>query len=291
MKSSISPLVVLSLILFVILLWSGNFIAIAYLVKEIEPFTALMLRFIAVSIILMPFLFSIPSKKNFIYLIFATIAIVPGHFGLLFLSIEYTKSLAGISILIQLAIPFSILLSWIIFKDKLNRLRIIGLTIAFIGMLFLLYSPDLLSSRKAFFIAIGSAVSMGIYFVVVKKVKKVKSVAIIAWTSFLGIPMMYLFMLYSNQSFEVLYNIKSNLTYYSFIYIVIASSIIGHGIWAYLIKIEDISFISPFLLLVPLFTSILSIFVFDEQFSISFIILGSMIIIGIFLVFISKNKI
>ncbi|XOB60760.1 DMT family transporter [Campylobacterota bacterium DY0563] len=281
---------VLSLILFVILLWAANFVFISILLKEIEPFTALTLRFIVISILLFPFMLKLPNLKDFLYLFIATLLIVPGHFGLLFLSIQSTKSLGGISLLIQLSIPFSILFSWLIFKDTPSKLRILGLLIAFAGIIFLLYDPNLLESRKSFILAIFSALFLGFYFIFVKKIKKIKSIAIIAWTSFLGIPMMYLFMLYDNQSFSILSNIENHITYYSFFYVVIAGSILGHGIWAYLLKIEDISFISPFLLLVPLLTSILSIIVFNEQLTFRFIIIGTIIIIGIFLVFISKQK-
>lgn len=290
MKPKISSLFVLFLVLFVILIWSVNFIAISYLVKEVEPYTALTFRFIAVSIILMPFLLKKQTIKDFIYLVLSSLALGPGHFGLLFMSIEYTKSLSGISILIQLAIPFSIILSWLLFKDKVSKLRLFGLIIAFIGMFFLLYNPDLLSSRKAFFIATASALCMGIYFILVKKIKNTSAFGIIAWTSFLSIPMMYVFMFLNNQSMNDFYNIELNTTIYSFFYVVIGSSILGHGIWAYLLKIEDISFLTPFLLLVPLFTSILSIVIFDEYLSIGFIISGTLLVFGVFLVFVSKNK-
>ena len=290
MNSSISPIFVLTLVLFVILIWSVNFIAISYLVKEIDPYTSLTFRFIAVSIILLPFLLKKQTKKDFMYLFFSSIALGPGHFGLLFMSIEYTKSLSGISILIQLSIPFSILLSCILFKERLSKLRLLGLAIAFIGMFFLLYNPDFFSSRKAFFIATASAFCMGIYFILVKKIQKTSNFAIIAWTSFLSIPSMTIFMISSNQTMDVLFNIQYNTTIYAFFYVVIASSILGHGIWAYLLKIEDISFLTPFLLLVPFFTSVLSIVIFDEYVSMSFITSGMILLFGVFLVFISKKK-
>lgn len=281
---------VLSLIFLVVILWAGNFISISYIVKEIDSFTALTLRFIVVALILSPFILKLPTLKDFIYLFFATLAIVPGHFGLLFLSIQYTKSVGGISVVLQLAIPFAIIFSWMIFKDKPSNQRLIGLVIAFLGIVFLLYDPSLLHSKKAFFIAIGSALCLGIYFVIIKKVKNIRSIGIIAWSSFLGIPMMYFLMLLNNQSFDVIYNIKSEYTYYAFIYTVIGSSILAHSLWAYLIKTQDISFISPFLLLVPLFAVILSAIIFNEEITSSFVITASVIMFGIFLVFISKEN-
>ncbi len=62
------------------------------------------------------------------------------------------------------------------------------------------------------------------------------------------------------------------------------------GFGLYLIKTEDISFISPFLLLVPMVTVILSFLIFGEEVNIEFIFIASIIIFGIFLVFISTNK-
>lgn len=280
---------VLSLIFFVVLLWAGNFVSISYIVKEMDVFTALTLRLAIVALLLFPLLRILPSKNDFFFLLLGSIAIVPGHFGLLFLSILNTKSVGGISVLIQLSIPFSILFAWILYKDKPSRLRIIGLIIAFTGIVFLLYDPSLLESRDAFILAIGSAFCLGIYFIVVKKLKKVKSLGVIAWTSLLGSPMMYLFMIYTNNSFSSILEIENINTVWAFFYTVIAGSILGHGIWAYLVKTQDISLISPFLLLVPMFAVILSAIILDEKITISFMITATVIIFGIFLVFISKN--
>lgn len=280
---------VLTMILFVVLLWAGNFISISFLVNEVDVFTALTLRLALVALVLSPFLLKPPSKSDFIYLLICTFVLVPGHFGFLFLSILHTKSVGGISVLIQLSIPFSILLSWIIFKDKPNKLRITGLVIAFIGIIFLLYDPSLFNSRNAFLLAIISAFCLGVYFICVKKLQNIKSMAVIAWTSLLGAPMMYALMLYTNNGIESVLTIENNSTYYAFLYTVIAGSILGHGLWAYLVKTQDISFISPFLLLVPMVAVILSAIILKEEITISFIITSTIIVFGIFLVFISSK--
>lgn len=284
-----NKLYVLPLILFVILLWAGNFVSISYIVKEMDVFTALTLRLAMVAILLFPFLRRLPNQSDFLVLFLATTAIVPGHFGLLFLSILNTKSVGGISVLIQLSIPFSILFAWLLFKDRPSNLRIVGLLIAFTGIVFLLYDPSLLDSRNAFILAIGSAFCLGIYFIIIKKLKNVKSLAVIAWTSLLGSPMMYIFMFYTNNSFSSILEIQNTSTLVAFCYTVIAGSILGHGLWAYLVKTQDISFISPFLLLVPMFAVVLSSIFLNEEITFSFMITSSVIVFGIFLVFISKN--
>lgn len=288
--NSNNKLYILSLILFVILLWAGNFISISYIVNELDVFTALTLRLAFVSLFLFPFLKIIPSRDDLFILFISSIVMVPGHFGLLFLSILNTSTVGGVSVLIQLAIPFSIIFAWIIFKDRPSILRIIGLIISFLGIVFLLYDPSLLDSRTAFIMAIGSALCLGLYFNIIKKIKNVKSISIIAWTSLFGVPMMYLIMLLNDDSFSALLEIEHSSTIWAFFYTVIAGSILGHGLWAYLVKTQDISFISPFLLLVPIFTVILSAVLLDEEITFRFMIVSTVIIFGIFLVFISKNS-
>ncbi len=286
---------VLFLILLVVFLWAGNFIAISFLVKEIEAYTALVLRLTLVSLLLFPALLKLPSLKDFYYLCLTSIVLVPGHFGLLFLSLELTKSVGAISVILQIAIPFSILLSWFIYKDKASGLRIFGLLVSFIGIIALLFDPSLLQSQISFFIALASACCLGLYFILVKKIKEVSSISLIAWISTLGIPMMYCLMLLNNQSItsliESFSKIEQSITYYAFLYTVLASSILAHSIWAYLVKTQDISFISPFLLLVPMVSIILSAIFLNEILSFSFILLSSIIIAGIFLVFISDRKV
>lgn len=280
--------ILLSLILFVVLIWAGNFISISFLLKEVDIFTALTCRLGLVALLLTPFFKKLTYAKDYFVLFLASLAIVPGHLGLLFMALESTKSVGGVSVLVQLCIPFSILLAWIVFKDIPSKLRIAGLIISFVGIVLLLYEPSLLESRRSFVLAIGSAFCMGVYFVIVKKLQNVGSIGIIAWTSLFGVPMMYAFMLFNDSSLYQLLEIEKSSTIWAFFYTIVAASILGHGVWAYLVKTQDISFISPFLLLIPLFSVIFSIVLLDEVVTLNFIIVSTVIIFGIFLVFVSK---
>lgn len=283
-------LFVFPLIFFVVLVWAGNFISISFLLKEIDIFTALTCRLGFVAALLYPFLKKLPYRKDYYVLFLASLAIVPGHLGLLFLALQSTKSVGGVSVLVQLCIPFSMVLAWIFFDDYPGRLRLLGLAVSFFGIILLLYEPTLLESRKSFLLAIGSAFCMGIYFVIVKKLQNVNSIGVVAWTSLFGVPMMYVFMLLNDNSFGQLLHIQNGSTIVSFFYTIVIASILGHGVWAYLVKTQDISFISPFLLLIPLFSVIFSIIFLDEKITFNFMIASSIIIFGILLVFISKKK-
>ena len=97
-------------------------------------------------------------------------------------------------------------------------------------------------------------------------------------------------MVLNNESFSSVLDIKNNITWFALLFTVVGSSIIGHGLWAWLIKYQDISFITPFLLLVPVLAVMISSVIFNEILTFEFLLISSVIIFGIFLVFIAKKE-
>ena len=280
---------VLFCVLCVVLLWSGNFIFIKFVLKEFDVFTALFYRLLLVFLILFPFVKK-PEKKDFLFLLLTSIVLVPGHYGLLFLSLKHTQSVGAISVVIQLAIPFSILLSWIIFADSPGKMRLTGLSIAFVGIIAMFYEPSSFKNITALLIGTASAFCLGLYFILVKKLKNLSSLSLITYTSLLGLPFLYIIMLFNDESLFSILEIKDKMSWFSFLYTVIAGSILGHGLWAWLVKWQSISLISPFLLSVPMFAVFLSAIVFKETITIEFLLTASIIILGIFLVFMAKKN-
>ena len=279
---------ILSSVLFVVLLWSGNFIFIKFVLEEFNVYTALFYRLLLVSIVLIPFV-SRPNKHDLLILLLITIVLVPGHYGLLFLALSQTSSVGAVSVIIQLSIPFSVILSWFVFKDYMNKMRLLGLSIAFIGIIILFYEPSMFDNLKALAIALVSAFCLGSYFILVKKIKTLSAFGIIAYTSLCGLPFLYLLMLYNDENIYSFFKVTSQMAWIGFFYTVIAGSILGHGMWAWLVKYQDISFISPFLLLVPVLAVFLSAIVFNEVITFYFLLVSFIIIFGIFLVFMSMK--
>jgi len=265
-----------------------NFIFIKFVLNEFDVYTALFCRMILVSILLIPFV-KRPEKSDYLVLLLTSIVLVPGHYGLLFLSLMETTSVGSISVIMQLAIPFSVLMAWVFYQDYPGKLRISGLLISFSGIVFLFYEPSMFDNLNALIIATLSALCLGVYFIMVKKIKHLSSLGIIAYTSLIGIPFLYVLMLFNAEEVSLIFEPKSSLAWFSFLFVVIGSSIMGHGLWAWLVKYQSISLISPFLLLVPILAVALSAIFLNEVITLEFLLTSSIIIFGIFLVFMAKK--
>ena len=284
-----NKLVIVICLLIVVFLWGANFIFIKFVVADFPLFTALFFRLLFVAVILLPWVKK-PKNQDVGVLVLTSLMLVPGHFGLLFLSVLKTTSIGSISVVLQISIPFSVLLAWLLYQDNPGRIRLLGLTISFVGVVILFYDPTMFDNLTALILVTFSALFLGAYYVLVKKITSLSSIGIIAYTSIIGCPFLLALAVWQGEDLSAFFQVTSSLAWSGFAFTVVGSSLIGHTIWAWLAKHQSISLISPFLLLVPVVASVLSFLIFDEQISWNFIFSASIILFGIFLVF-NGNKI
>lgn len=281
--------IIIFTVFLVVLLWGINFVVLKVALLEFNTYELVFYRLLATAIILSPFIKK-TDRRDFIFLFLSAMALFLGHFIFLFLAIENTKNIASISLVLQLHIPFSLVLSWIFFQDTFNKIKTIGLIISFCGMIMLFYTPSMFDNITALFYGLVSAFSLGIYSIFVKKIKHISSFGIIAYIALISTPIAYIFMLINGDSFLDFLDIKNTSSWLSFLFATFGVSIIAHGLWAWLVKHQDISFITPFILLVPIVSTFFAWVMFDEILTVDFAITASIVVFGLLLVVLSKKK-
>ncbi len=268
--------------------WGGNFLAIRYAVLEIPSWTALSMRLLLVGALLAFFLRNpIPQLK---YYLLISLALIPGHFGLLFLASELTTNVSAISLFIQLNPAFALLFAWMILKERPGRRRIIGLLMAFGAMIILFYEPNLLGASLALIVATLSAMFMGLYSVLLRSMPgQIRPIDIIGWTAIFGTPMVASIAYYLEGSpFVTLANVSSQ-GYLAVLYSTIVSSIISHGCWAWLCRRHPVAQVVPYSLLVPIVTISLSALLLGEQITAQMLIAIAVLCAGLFIIARSKK--
>lgn len=270
----------------ILLFWAANFVAIKLGVDDFPVWTALALRFSLISLLLVPFVRY--PKGHFLPLLLLALVLIPGHFGFLFWSIQQTSSVGAISIVIQLNPAFSVLLAWLIFKDVPGIKRVSGLLIAFVGVVVLFYEPNFFSDLTPLIAALASAFFMGIYTVMVRGRSGIPPLAIICWTSVMGVPFCFAMALIFEQNLLTSISGASLGGWAGITYAAIGSSIIAHGSWAWLLRRQPISFLAPFTLAVPVLAVFITAIVFDETITLHMVFAGLIVLAGIGLITFSK---
>ena len=105
------------------------------------------LRFAIALVVLLPFLRPpIPRSKN---LLIIAVCCGPLHFSLLYLAFWLAHDLSPLAVSLQLWIPITALLSWLLLKEPPSRGVLVALLVAFLGVAVMALDPNVLRDLPA----------------------------------------------------------------------------------------------------------------------------------------------
>jgi O-acetylserine/cysteine efflux transporter len=131
--------------------WGLNNAAAKVATEVLPPLLVGALRFSIALVVLLPFLKPpIPRSKN---LLIIALCCGPLHFSLLYLAFWLAHDLSPLSVSLQLWIPLASLLSWLILKEPPSKGTLIGLAVAFAGVIIMAADPHVLRDWPAMLVS------------------------------------------------------------------------------------------------------------------------------------------
>jgi len=275
------------------LFWAGNFAVgkFAFL-TEIPPLSLVFYRWLLVWILLLPFTFrNILKFKNTILdnlplLFFLGLTSVGLFNSFTYLSLIHTQVINAS--LFNTAIPAVIILLCFLFKiEKTNRFQILGLIVSVLGILSIIAKLNLdillsLDFNKGDIIMIGGVITWGIYSTLLKKKNfNLPLLTLVHVICTFGLICVFPQFLFEFTQGKVI-NIDVNLVY-TLIFLALFPSIGSYYCWAGAVSIIGANRAGIFLSLIPLFSTMMGIFFFNEQFQVYHLTGAVLIILGLFL--------
>lgn len=263
------------MVLLVVFIWAFNIIAIKWGVTELPPLFLTMLRFVTVALLVVPFTRINREQLRSVALQAVTFGFM--HFSLLFLGTQYTDA-GTAAILVQLGTPFAMILAVIFLNERLKFLQIVGIILAFTGVVCLSGNPES-RSWLAFSLLITSALGWAITNIIVKKAPPMHPLAMSGWMSFLAIPLVGGASLLFEQAQWASLMSASWKGWFAILYSAIASSILAYSLWYSLLNKYPVNKVIPYSLLSPVFAVILGVLIMGDVLS-WYKVLGASLIIG-----------
>jgi drug/metabolite transporter (DMT)-like permease len=275
------------------LFWAGNFIVgKAAFVEDIPPMSLVFFRWSLVWLILLPFTYKEIIKhkevilKNLPLLFFLALTSVGFFNSFTYLALVHTQVINAS--LFNTAIPAMIILLCFIFKiEKTNRFQIMGLILSVLGILSIITKLDFnillsLNFNKGDIIMIGGVITWGLYSSFLKKKKftlpLLTLVHILCTFGLLFILPQFLFEISQGKIIKFDINLS-----YILIYLALFPSIGSYYCWAGAVSIIGANRAGIFLSLIPLFSTILAMFFFNENFYFFHFIGSVLIVLGLIL--------
>lgn len=270
---------------FVIFLWSTSLIVQKIALGHISIYILSFLRLVSV----VPLLFLYPKPANSISKYF-----LAGFFwnalNWLFLGFGLKSGVGpGLSsFLMQTNVLFGVLFCFLFLREKVTLIEVIGMAVAFFGA-YLLTQARYGNTSDMPFLGIASilisAVCWGIGFTLLKKFKMGAGIADNIWLSIISIPSLMAIPFIIEGPQETIYNF-THLSYIGVlcsIYVGLVSTVWAGYLWLSLAQRVSSLKQTPFMLLLPVFTCLLSTLFLNETLTFSQITAGAVILLGVFI--------
>ena len=268
------------------LIWGTGFVVAKGAISEFPPILLMAFRFLVTSVVLVWFVKPPVGQLRVLFLI----AIVAS-------AIQYSLTFSGLkgldagfaALIVQLEVPFLVILGAILLGEKASLRKWMGIIIAFAGVGLLIGKVEFNNAWGSVALVVAGAFTWAVGQIFVRKLKNIDGLTTTAWVAVFATPQLFVmsFIFETNQIESIT---KASMSIWlAVLYLGIIMTALGYYFWNTLIRSYTIEKIAPFLLLLPVFSLIGGILFLEEMISSAKIFGGLIVILGVAFVSLEKK--
>ncbi|MDP1979723.1 EamA family transporter [Undibacterium sp.] len=257
------PLHILAALLAVIT-WGINFVVIKIGLQGLPPVLFTASRFVFAAL---PLIFFVPlPKTSWKWVIAYGMFQFAFQFTLLFCGIKLGFPAGLASLVMQLQAFITMGLAVVIMGEKPQFVQVLGALIALSGMALVAMNLEAQATIVGFVLVVAGAVCWGIANIVTKKIGVVNPLSMVVWGSAIASPPLLLasFMMEGMDAWQAAYAQLNWTSIGAIAYQAYPNTIVGFGIWSWLMRKYPAATIAPFTLLVPVVGMLTASIVLNE---------------------------
>ena len=264
--------------LFVPLLWGLGFVFAKGAINHFPPILLMAFRFSLTALVLVWFT-PLPFGKFFQLFKIAIVAA----------AIQYSLTFTGVkgleaglaSIIVQLEVPFLVILGALFLREKPGYKKWIGIAISFVGVATMSQQDELSGSFISIALVLGGCFAWALGQVMIRKLKDVSGMQVTAWIAVFAAPQLFFMSaIFEDGQVEAI-RTANPLVWWTVLYLGLIMTCIGYYFWNTLIRHHDVSKVGPFLLLLPVFSVLGGNVFLGETITIEKFYGGATILLGI----------
>lgn len=282
------PLYAIGLAAIVAICWGLNYTATKFTLMHFPPFFCIFIRYCIVSLLLLPY-----ARKRVLSFrqlgLLATLMITL-HFALVFSGMALGLDIATTVVATQMGVPFSCVLGAMFLNDKLGAWRSFGMAIAFMGIVAIAGTPNVLAHPLGFSLAIIGTLAWAGSNIIMRTLGETPIMPLLFWTGLLSMPQTLAISLLTESDH---WHLLMTVPWHSAIalcYSAVFSTIVGYGLWYWLLGRFPVSQVTPYSLLIPFSGFSAGIFFFDEHITTKLLLGGALTIFGVAIITIRRPR-
>ena len=270
------------LVLAVNLVFGFNLVAAKFAMEQLPPLAFASLRFLLLFLVLFPVLKIMRGRM----LLITGVALSMGalHFTLIYQGLSLADDVSTVAIALQLAVPFSTVLSIIFLGEQVRWKRWTGIALAFAGVLIIGFDPRVLGYLPALAFVIAGALMAATGMLLMKKLEGVSVFELQGWLATISWPLLAAASLGLEDNQAAAIAGVDTLGWAAVGFSAIGASLFGHGATYYLVQRYDVSLISPLMLMSTLFGVMFGVLLLDDQLTVRIVTGGALTLAGVLLI-------
>ncbi len=273
----------------VAIVWGGNYSATRFALMDFPPFLMSLLRFIGVALLLAPFALRQP-RPRMRPMIFLSVMQITVQFGLMMTALHMGLSIASAVIATQLGVPFSCAMAAIFFKDYLGPWRSVGLVVAFMGVVIVAGTPNASEHWLAFLLALLACAAWSTANLYLKTFEHPHWVSMLFWPALFSVPQFLLISLLFEDNHWQRITHALTASWLGVLYSILLSTLVGYGLWNWLMRSFPVTRVLPFGLLMPIFGISFGALIFGEALTPQLFLGGALTLTGVAIITFRRPK-
>jgi O-acetylserine/cysteine efflux transporter len=274
------PLLHLALLILICLAWAFNFTAGAAGMQHFSPMLFMVVRFLIVLLIALPFLRR-PPAGQWPRLVSVCLLIGALHFTIMFWALGRSEDVSSVAIVQQTYIPMAVVLAIPLLGERADWRSLLATAIAFSGVLVIGFDPMVLGQLDVLGLALLSALFQAVGSIYMRGILGVPVFSFLAWTAIFSIPVLLGASLLFEQGQLEQITSAGWLHWGAIVYSALVASLVGHGLFYYLVQRHPVSSIMPYMLLTPLFAVMFGVLVWGDRPGWRLLAGGALVLLGI----------
>ncbi len=254
--------------------WSINTVLARGMVFTIKPMALSFYRWLFAFLFILPFSIHQVKKdwpvirQNYAFLFVLAVFSVGMYNSIIYLGAQFTTA-TNISLVISTMPGMTLLLAWLINKERTNRVQIIGVLISLCGLMAIVSQGSVSVLRHLTFnpgdlLIILAILSWALYSVLLKK-RQMNISPLAFLTVLIAVGTICIFPFYFWE-YTIYKGFEINLSHFIlFVFLGIFPSVLSYVCWNFGVKTAGSSTAAVFMYLIPVFTSILAFFFLGEH--------------------------
>ncbi len=269
----------------VAVIWGMGFVVAKAAMSHFSPILLMALRFSLTAACLICFFRPPPGIFKQIFWI-----------SLISAALQYSLTFNGVrgidastaALLVQLEVPFGLIMAWLVFGDRISPKQALGILIAFGGAVLIVGEPRLAGDLIYAFMVIAGAFTWAVGQIMIKKLGKVGGFNLLSGVALFAAPQLFIasFLFEQNQLEQI--TSASPVDWGAVVYLGLVMTALGYGLWYRLLGHYSVNQVMPFLLLLPVTSVFGGIFFLRESLTTKIAMGGSLAIAGVAMITIRR---